>query len=155
MKRVFGVPFVYAVVVALAARYAGVVPPAESTLMQTLELVGNASIPVMLLILGVQLAGVDIEGTLRPVGAAGALRLLLAPLVASAVTTFGAIPDREYMPRLRRAYTALARLVCTDQPQVCRAVSWLFSNRLAPLIQAAFESSSGGVGSEESCDSAR
>jgi hypothetical protein len=83
------------------------------------------------------------------------LRAMRAPLVASAVTTFGAIPDREYMPRLRRAYTALARLVCTDQPQVCRAVSWLFSNRLAPLIQAAFESSSGGVGSEESCDSAR
>ena len=83
------------------------------------------------------------------------LRAMRAPLVASAVTTFGAIPDKEYMPRLRRAYTALARLVCTDQPQVCRAVSWLFSNRLAPLIQAAFESSSGGVGSEESCDSAR
>ena len=66
MKRVFGVPFVYAVVVALAARYAGVVPPAESTLMQTLELVGNASIPVMLLILGVQLAGVDSAGGTTP-----------------------------------------------------------------------------------------
>ena len=84
MKRVFGVPLVYAVVVALVARYAGVVPPAESTLMTTLELVGNASIPVMLLILGIQLAGVDVTGTLRPVGAASALRLVLAPIVASA-----------------------------------------------------------------------
>jgi len=82
MKRVLGVPLVYAVVVALAARYLGVVPPAESTLMQTLELVGNASIPVMLLILGIQLSGVNVDGALRPVGAASGLRLLLAPAVA-------------------------------------------------------------------------
>ena len=85
MKRVFGVPLVYAVVVALVARYLGVVPPADSTLMQTLELVGNASIPVMLLILGVQLSGVDADGALRPVGVASALRLLLAPAVAAGV----------------------------------------------------------------------
>ena len=85
MKRVFGVPLVYAVVVALAARYLGVVPPADSTLMTTLELVGNASIPVMLLILGIQLAGVDTEGTLQPVGVAAALRLVVAPVVATLV----------------------------------------------------------------------
>ena len=84
MRRVFGVPFVYAVVVALAARWLGVVPPVESTLMQTLELVGNASIPVMLLILGIQLSGVDLAGTLRPVAAASGLRLLLAPVVGLA-----------------------------------------------------------------------
>jgi len=103
MKRVFGVPFVYAVVVALAARYAGVVPPTGSTVMQTLELVGNASIPVMLLILGIQLAGVDIEGTLRPVGAAGALRLLLAPLVASAAVLLVGVGD----PTVARAVVLL------------------------------------------------
>lgn len=103
MRRVFGVPLVYAVVVALAARYVGVVPPVESTLMQTLELVGNASIPVMLLILGIQLAGVDIEGTLRPVGAASALRLLLAPLVASAAVLAVGVGD----PTVARAVVLL------------------------------------------------
>jgi predicted permease len=85
MKRVFSVPLVYAVVVALAARWLGAVPPAESTLMQTLELLGNASIPVMLLILGIQLSNVDVGGTLRPVGVASALELLVAPVVALAV----------------------------------------------------------------------
>jgi len=90
MKRVFGVPLVYAVVVALAARWLGVVPPATSTLMETLELLGNASIPIMLLVLGIQLAGVDVEGTLRPVGVASGLRLVLAPVVATgAVLLFG------------------------------------------------------------------
>ena len=85
MKRVFGVPLVYAVVVALAARFLGVVPPTESTLMQTLELVGNASIPVMLLILGIQLAGVEADSALRPVGVASGLRLVAGPAVAVAV----------------------------------------------------------------------
>ncbi|MFC7075402.1 AEC family transporter [Haloarcula halophila] len=83
MRRVFGVPLVYAVVLALAVRWLGVVPPTESTLMQTLALLGNASIPVMLLILGIQLSSVDVAGTLRPVGVASALKLLLAPLVAT------------------------------------------------------------------------
>jgi len=93
MRRVLGVPLVYAVVVALAARYAGVVPPADSTLMETLELVGNASIPVMLLILGIQLAGVDVEGTLRPVGAASALRLVLAPVAATVAVMLVGVGD--------------------------------------------------------------
>jgi predicted permease len=87
MKRVFSVPLVYAVVVALAARWLGVVPPAESTLMQTLELLGNASIPVMLLILGIQLSNVDVGGTLRPVGVASALELLVAPVVVLLLAT--------------------------------------------------------------------
>jgi len=93
MRRVLGVPLVYAVVVALAARYAGVVPPTDSTLMQTLELVGNASIPVMLLILGIQLSGVDVEGTLRPVGAASALRLVLAPVAATVAVMLVGVGD--------------------------------------------------------------
>jgi len=83
MKRVLGVPLVYAVVVALAARWLGVVPPETSTLMETLGLLGNASIPIMLLVLGIQLAGVDVQGTLRPVGVASGLRLLLAPVLAT------------------------------------------------------------------------
>lgn len=85
MRQVFGVPLVYAVVVALAARWLGVVPPADGTLMRTLELVGNSSIPVMLLILGIQLSNVDRSGRLGTVGLASALRLVVAPLVAIGV----------------------------------------------------------------------
>ncbi|WP_225333423.1 AEC family transporter [Halomicrobium urmianum] len=86
MRRVFSVPLVYAVVVALAARWLGLVPPTEGTLMSTLELLGNASIPIMLLILGIQLANADVSGALRPVAGASAMRLLIAPVVALAVT---------------------------------------------------------------------
>ena len=103
MKRVLGVPLVYAVVVALAARFLGVVPPTESTLMQTLELLGNSSIPIMLLVLGIQLAGVDVEGTLRPVGVASGLRLLLAPVLAAAVVLLLGFED----PTVARAVVLL------------------------------------------------
>ncbi|MCU4801012.1 AEC family transporter [Halobacteria archaeon HArc-gm2] len=82
VKRVFTLPLVYAVVVALAARWLGVVPPTDSTVMQTLELLGNASIPVMLVVLGIQLSSVDVEGALRPVGLASGVKLLVAPVVA-------------------------------------------------------------------------
>jgi len=56
-----------------------------------------------LLILGIQLAGVDIEGTLRPVGAAAGLRLLLAPLVASAAVLLVGVGD----PTVARAVVLL------------------------------------------------
>ena len=84
MRRVFGVPLIYAVVVALGLRWLGAVPPTDSTVMQTLELLGNASIPVMLLILGIQLSGVDGDSDLGSVGTASGLKLLLAPVVALA-----------------------------------------------------------------------
>ncbi len=85
LKRVFTVPLVYAVVGALAIRWAGVVPPGDSTTMQTLELVGESSIPVMLLILGIQLARTDYGAALTRVGVPTALKMLVAPVVATGV----------------------------------------------------------------------
>jgi predicted permease len=82
MKRALKIPLVYAVLAAVAARWAGAVPPVESTAMQTVELVGNASIPLMLLILGIQLAGTDYGTALRRVGTANVLKMVVAPAVA-------------------------------------------------------------------------
>ncbi|WP_276273685.1 AEC family transporter [Haloarcula litorea] len=93
VREVFGVPLVYAVVVALAARWLGVVPPESTTVMSTLELLGNAGIPLMLLILGIQLSDVDGTDTLQPVGVASGLRLLLAPVVATGVVLLVGVAD--------------------------------------------------------------
>ena len=81
MKRALKIPLVYAVVAAVLARYLGLVPPAESTAMATLALVGNASIPVMLLILGIQLADTDYGAALSQVGIASVLKMAVAPAV--------------------------------------------------------------------------
>lgn len=85
LRRVFELPLIYAVGAALALRRLGLVPPAGSTAMATVEMVGLASIPVMLLVLGLQLTGVSVEGTLGPVGVASGLKLLVAPVVGLAV----------------------------------------------------------------------
>ena len=81
MKRALKIPLVYAVIAGVLARYLGVVPPADGTAMTTLALVGNASIPVMLLILGIQLADTDYGAALSQVGIASVLKMAVAPAV--------------------------------------------------------------------------
>jgi hypothetical protein len=85
VRRVFSVPLIYAVVAALGLRALGVIPPADTTAMTTLKLVGDSAIPVMLLILGLQLADTDYGATLRQVGLATVLKMGVAPLVAVGV----------------------------------------------------------------------
>ncbi|MFB6195333.1 MAG: AEC family transporter [Haloplanus sp.] len=85
MKRALQVPLVYAVLAAVLARWAGVVPPTGSTAMQTVALVGNASIPLMLLILGIQLADTDYGAAFSRVGTATVLKMAVAPAVGVGV----------------------------------------------------------------------
>ncbi|SFR37224.1 AEC family transporter [Halogeometricum limi] len=87
VKRVFKIPLVYAVLAALLVRYFGVAPPTESTAMVTLKLVGDASIPLMLLMLGIQLSQTDVGETLRTVGVVTALKMVVAPVVGVGVVT--------------------------------------------------------------------
>jgi hypothetical protein len=85
VKDVFRLPLVYAVVAAGLVRGLGLVPPTETAAMETLALVGNAAIPVMLVMLGIQLAnaqgGTSIDRVLAPTG----LKLVVAPVVAVAL----------------------------------------------------------------------
>lgn len=84
VTEVFRLPLVYAATAALAARWLGVVPPASGAAMTTLELVGNASIPLLLLILGAQLADIEF-GAVTGVALPSALKLGLAPVVGAAI----------------------------------------------------------------------
>ena len=93
LRRVLTVPLVYAVVAALGLRALGVVPPTDTTAMTTLRLVGDSSIPVMLLILGIQLAETDYGATLREVGAATVLKMGVAPVVAVGVALVIGVAD--------------------------------------------------------------
>ena len=80
VTEIFRLPLLYAIVAGVVVRVGGVVPPADSALMETVGLVGDASIPVMLLILGIQLADTDVTAISRSV-APSALKLVVAPLV--------------------------------------------------------------------------
>ncbi|MFC7131886.1 MULTISPECIES: AEC family transporter [Salinibaculum] len=85
MRAIFSIPLIYTVLAALAARYAGVVPPADTAAMETLQLVGDSAIPVMLLILGIELAETDYSAAALQVTPAVGLKLLVAPVVAVGV----------------------------------------------------------------------
>ncbi|MFB6166177.1 MAG: AEC family transporter [Haloarculaceae archaeon] len=85
LRRVLRLPLVYAVAGALAVRWLGFVPPTGSTLMRTLQLTGDASIPVMLLMLGIQLATSTSAETVRRVLPATGTKLLVAPVLAVGV----------------------------------------------------------------------
>ncbi|WP_121821571.1 AEC family transporter [Halostella salina] len=85
VRTVFKLPLIYAVVAAVAARAVGVVPEAGTAAMETLKLTGDSAIPVMLLLLGIQLANTSSGTPTRRVSPAVALKLFVAPVVAVAV----------------------------------------------------------------------
>ncbi|KZN25413.1 permease [Haladaptatus sp. R4] len=82
LREVFKLPLVYAVLAAGLVRFLGLVPPTDSAVMSTLNLTGNAAIPVMLLMLGIQLANTDSGAAIARVGVSNALKLVVAPALA-------------------------------------------------------------------------
>ncbi|WP_101295645.1 AEC family transporter [Halegenticoccus soli] len=94
VKRVLKIPLVYAVAGALFVRWLGVVPPADATAMATLKLVGDSSIPVMLLILGIQLARTDYGAALSRAGKANVLKMVVAPFVGLGVALILGFEDQ-------------------------------------------------------------
>ena len=82
--EVFRLPLIYAIAAAVAMRALGLVPPTGSAAMETVGLVGDASVPVMLLILGIQMAGTDVSAVSRSV-LPSALKLVVAPIVGLAL----------------------------------------------------------------------
>lgn len=79
------IPIFHAVIVATLMKILHIGLPLW--LLRPLELLGQAAIPVMLLLLGMQLARTRIEGSLQFLGLSSMLRLVLAPLLAWALTS--------------------------------------------------------------------
>lgn len=100
VRNVVRLPLIYAAAAALLARWAGVVPPVGSDLMEFVGLVGDSSIPLMLIILGIQLARTDYGTTLSAVGLPAVLKLGVAPLVGAAVALLVGFGD----PAVTRAF---------------------------------------------------
>lgn len=103
VRSVFRLPLIYAIFAALVVRGAGMVPPESSTAMQTIQLVGEASIPLMLVIVGAQLADMERTSFAR-VLSPSALRLVVAPLVAVGVAMALAFDN----PTISRTFVVLA-----------------------------------------------
>lgn len=83
--QVFALPLVYAVLAAGVVRLGGLPLDPRGTTLRTVELLGDASIPLFLLILGLQLAESDPGAALSRAAPAVGLKLLAAPVVGAAV----------------------------------------------------------------------
>jgi len=88
VRRVARLPLVYAVVAGVGVNAAGWT--GDGATFETLRLVGDSSIPVMLIVLGVQLARATPAGAVRDVALVNVVRLVVAPVVAvPVVLAFG------------------------------------------------------------------
>jgi malate permease and related proteins len=79
LSGLFKVPTVYAVVLAALLNRFQIVMPVS--LARTVELASNASIPIMIVLLGLELSRVQWSHSFRALGLSAALRLLVGPLV--------------------------------------------------------------------------
>ncbi|WP_338741208.1 AEC family transporter [Haloplanus salilacus] len=84
VKEIFRLPLVYAIAAAGLIRVLGVAPPTGGTFMTTVSLVGDASIPLMLVIVGVQLSELESGGVVRAIRPS-IIKLVVAPAVGLAV----------------------------------------------------------------------
>ena len=80
LRNLVKVPLVYAVLLASAVRFSRVTVPAP--LFNAVNIVGRASVPVMLLVLGMQLARISVTRDLGTISLATFIRLIVTPALA-------------------------------------------------------------------------
>jgi len=85
LLNIFRVPMIYAIVIAFAIRAANLEIP--GFISQPLGMAGNAAIPVMLLLVGIQLAGVSFGKQARLICVATLVRLVGGAVVGVALAT--------------------------------------------------------------------
>ncbi len=78
--NVFKLPMVYFLVIGLALNFTGTAMPLP--LERASRLLGDAAVPGMLVLLGLQLGRASLHGRLKPIMLASGMRLVVAPLVA-------------------------------------------------------------------------
>jgi len=84
LKGLLRVPMIYATVAAILLRALALEPPLP--LMRAVNLLGNAAVPVMMMILGMQLSSIDTRDEMKPAWIATGIRLVLSPLLAVALS---------------------------------------------------------------------
>ncbi len=85
LKGLLRVPLIYATVLAILLRLSGIEPPLP--LLRAVELLGDAAVPVMLMILGMQLASIEVNNDMKPAWVATMIRLVFSPLLATVMTS--------------------------------------------------------------------
>ncbi len=80
LRNVFKVPIVYGALAGFIVNLAAITVP--EPVAKALDLIGGASVPLMLLLVGMQLAKTSLAGELKAIGLVTFVRLVVAPAVA-------------------------------------------------------------------------
>jgi predicted permease len=80
LRRVLYVPLVYAVIIGVSVRLLHWQLP--TAILKATQLAGQATVPILLLLLGMQLARTEVNQAWRPVGWAVLVKLVASPLLA-------------------------------------------------------------------------
>lgn len=107
LMNVFKVPLPYAAILGLAINFGNVTLPVPVD--RAVSLLGQAAVPGMLTLLGLQLARASVRGRLQPILLAAGSRLIVAPLIAVGIAA-------------ALGMTGLTRQVCIVQSGMPSAV---------------------------------
>ncbi len=91
LLNMFRVPLLYGMIIGLVINFAGYSLPLP--VQRLVSLLGQASVPTMMVVLGIQLTGANLKGRLGPIMLATGLKLVVAPLVVIALTVFLEMPE--------------------------------------------------------------
>lgn len=80
ITAIFRLPVVWAVLAALAARWTGI--PVPDPVQKAAQLLSQGTVPVVVVLLGLQVAGIKLQGARLRIGVATLLRLVVSPLIA-------------------------------------------------------------------------
>jgi predicted permease len=108
LRNVFKVPIVYGALAGFVVNLAAITVP--EPVAKAVDLVGGASVPLMLLLVGVQLAKTSSAGELKVIGLATFMRLVAAPAVALVLAAWLGL-------------TGVTRQVCVIQASMPTAVT--------------------------------
>ena len=108
LRNVFKVPIVYGALAGFVVNLAAITMP--EPVAKAVDLVGGASVPLMLLLVGVQLAKTSSAGELKVIGLATFVRLVAAPAVALVLAAWLGL-------------TGVTRQVCVTQASMPTAVT--------------------------------
>lgn len=92
-SHIFQLPVIYAVAGALLLRTLNQVPNPDHAVMEAVAMTGNATIPIMLLLLGMQLANLRRQAGVTRIFEASSLVLLVSPVVTFGISHLLSLPE--------------------------------------------------------------
>ena len=115
LRRTLVQPIILAMILGVFSRFTHIAP--SGSLLDMVEMAGNAAIPVFLLVLGMSLAKTNIQANLKPVLRLTGLRMFIGPIAGLILATLTGLTGTAYSVAVMQASmpTAVNSIVITNE----------------------------------------